>query len=277
MNASEVKKLESFAYEARKNALYCMATLGVGHIGGAMSIIEVLAYLYNVEMNIEPDNPKKDDRDMLVLSKGHAGPGLYATLALKGFFPMDWLKTLNQGGTNLPSHTDRNRTPGIDMSTGSLGQGLSVCAGAAYANKLKGYKSRMFCIMGDGESVEGQIWEAAAFAAQYKLDNLIAITDCNKLQIDGPVDDIVSLGDIEGKWKSFGWDVVRADGHDFKEIEKAFKAVDKMKGKPKMIILDTIKGKGVPNLEGKVDSHNAKITVDEVKNIFNGEVVEWLN
>ena len=278
LTEKEIKELETFAYNARKNALYCIANLGVGHIGGAMSIIEILAYLYNKEMHIDVENPKKTNRDMLVLSKGHSGPALYATLALKGYFPLSWLATLNKGGTNLPSHVDKNRTPGVDMSTGSLGQGLSVAVGAALADKVKNDNTnRMFCIIGDGESQEGQIWEAAMFAAHYKLDNLIAITDRNKFQIDGAVDDIVSLGNLEAKWKAFGWDVASCpDGHDFAELDKSFGELKKTAGKPKMLICNTIKGKGVPNLAGKCESHNANLTIDEVRAIYRMEAVEWL-
>lgn len=272
------KELKSFAYEARKNCLFCMASLGVGHIGGALSIIEILTYLYNSgEMrNIDPKNPTREDRDMLVVSKGHSGPALYAVLALKGFFPMEWLDTLNRGGTRLPSHCDRNQTPGIDMCTGSLGQGLSVACGIAYGAKLKENGQRCYCIIGDGETQEGQNWEAAMFAPAKGLDNLIAITDYNKLQIDGTVAEVMGIEDIEAKWRAFGWDVFRVDGHDFTALEKVFNACHKADGKPKMIICDTIKGKGFPRLEGQVGSHNSTLTVDEVKELYKGEVPAWV-
>ncbi|MBI9096649.1 MAG: transketolase [Sphaerochaeta sp.] len=257
MNTSEtLARTTSFAKEIRKKTLYSIGKLGVGHIGGALSIVELLALLYDQEMKIDPNNPLWEERDMLVLSKGHAGPALYATLALKGFFPLSELDTLNQGGTNLPSHCDRTKTVGIDMSTGSLGQGLSAACGLALAHKVDKRDNRVFAIIGDGESQEGQNWEAAMFAAHYKLDNLIAFTDYNRMQIDGMTDDIMNLGDIEGKWKTFGWFVQRTDGHDLGAMKEAVAKATEQKGKPSMIILDTIKGKGAAFCEGKVTNHN---------------------
>ena len=279
ISENDVKRLEKDAYEIRKNCLYCIANLGVGHIGGALSIVEILAYLYGYEMKYDVKNPNDSKRDMFILSKGHAGPALYATLALKGFFPFDWLNTLNKGGTMLPSHADKNRTPGVDMSTGSLGQGISVACGAAYAEKLNESDNRIYCIIGDGESAEGQVWESAMFASHYKLDNLIVICDYNKLQIDGSVEEISgikSADDLKNKWYSFGWDVSVASGHDFKMLDKAFSQSHEKNGKPKMIIADTIKAKGFEALENQVSSHNAKLTLDEVKKFYNGEVVQWL-
>jgi len=257
MNTSKsLARTTSFAKEIRKNTLYSIGRLGVGHIGGALSIVDLLALLYEEEMKFDPSNPLWEERDMLVLSKGHAGPALYATLALKGFFPISELDTLNQGGTNLPSHCDRTKTAGIDMSTGSLGQGLSAACGLALAHKVDKKGNRVFAIIGDGESQEGQNWEAAMFAAHYKLDNLIAFTDYNRMQIDGVTDDIMSLGDIEGKWKTFGWYVQRVNGHDFAAMHQAIENAKEQKGKPSMIILDTIKGKGAAFCEGKVTNHN---------------------
>ena len=252
----KLTQVQDFAKEIRKKTLYSIGKLGVGHIGGALSIVELLALLYDQEMKIDPSDPLWKDRDMLVLSKGHAGPALYATLALKGFFPISELDTLNQGGTNLPSHCDRTKTKGIDMSTGSLGQGLSAACGLALAHKVDKKKNRVFAIIGDGESQEGQNWEAAMFAAHYKLDNLIAFTDYNRMQIDGTTDDIMNLGDIEGKWKTFGWFVQRTDGHDLEAMHQAIAQAKSQKGKPSMIILDTIKGKGAAFCEGKVTNHN---------------------
>jgi len=257
MNTSEtLAGTTAFAKEIRKKTLYSIGKLGIGHIGGALSIVELLALLYSQEMKVDPSNPLWEDRDMLVLSKGHAGPALYATLALKGFFPLSELDTLNQGGTNLPSHCDRTKTVGIDMSTGSLGQGLSAACGLALAHKVDKKDSRVFAIIGDGESQEGQNWEAAMFAAHYKLDNLIAFTDYNRMQIDGITDDIMNLGDIEGKWKTFGWFVQRTDGHDLEAMHQAIAHAKAQKDKPSMIILDTIKGKGASFCEGKVTNHN---------------------
>lgn len=249
-------KTASFAKEIRKKTLYTIGKLGVGHIGGALSIVELLALLYDQEMRIDPKNPTWEERDMLVLSKGHAGPALYATLALKGFFPLSELDTLNQGGTNLPSHCDRTKTVGIDMSTGSLGQGLSAACGLALAHKVDKKKNLVFAIIGDGESQEGQNWEAAMFAAHYRLDNLIAFTDYNKMQIDGMTDQIMGLGDVEGKWRTFGWYTQRVDGHDLEAMSGAIANAKSQKGQPSMIILDTIKGKGAAFCEGKVTNHN---------------------
>ena len=263
MNTSEtLDRTASFAKEIRKKTLYSIGKLGVGHIGGALSIVELLALLYEEEMKTDPENPLWEGRDMLVLSKGHAGPALYATLALKGFFPISELDTLNQGGTNLPSHCDRTKTKGIDMSTGSLGQGLSAACGLALAQKIDKKENRVFAIIGDGESQEGQNWEAAMFAAHYKLDNLIAFTDYNRMQIDGITDDIMDLGDIEGKWATFGWFVQRVDGHDFKAMREAIAKAKKQKARPSMIILDTIKGKGAAFCEGKVTNHNMAFDLD---------------
>ena len=254
--------LVDFAKEIRKHTLFAIGNLGVGHIGGALSIVELLALLYGKTMRIDPQNPTWEDRDLLVLSKGHAGPALYATLALKGFFPIEELQTLNHGGTNLPSHCDRTRTVGIDMTTGSLGQGLSAACGLAYGGKLDGKKVFVYAIIGDGESQEGQNWEAALFAAHNKLDNLIAFTDYNKMQIDGTTDEIMSLGDIEAKWKAFGWHTQRCDGHDLDAMDKAIERAQAQTGQPSMIILDTVKGKGAFFCEGDVGNHNMAFTLE---------------
>jgi len=268
MTDGDLRDLKMFAREIRKKTLYTMGKLGVGHIGGALSIADVLALLYGKEMKYKADDPHWEGRDFLVLSKGHAGPALYAALALKGFFPMEWLDTLNKGGTHLPSHCDRNLTPGIDMTTGSLGQGFSAACGIALGRKLDDSPVTIFSIIGDGESNEGQIWEAAMFAAQYKLSNLIAFTDYNKMQIDGTTKDIMDLGDLEGKWKSFGWHVERCNGHDFAEIQEAIsrcraqRASGGAEAKPNMIILDTIKGKGAEFSEGKLESHNMNFDIE---------------
>jgi transketolase len=267
LNSTEISELEALSREIRKKTLYAIGKFGVGHIGGALSIADILALLYGKEMRYDPKNPQMEDRDVLVLSKGHAGPALYATLSLKGFFPLDWMETLNQGGTRLPSHCDRSRTPGIDMTTGSLGQGLSVACGIALARKIDRSKVTVFAIIGDGESQEGQNWEAAMFAAQYKLTNLIAFTDYNKLQIDGSTDEIMSLSDIEGKWNSFGWHTQRCNGHDVAAMHEAVcKAREQVSGggKPSMIILDTVKGKGAAFCEGKIESHNMPVTMEMV-------------
>ena len=258
LSNQEITQLADFAKEIRKKTIYTIGHLGVGHIGGALSIVDVLALLYGREMNYKADNPRWEGRDMLVLSKGHAGPALYATLAIKGFFPVSWLDTLNQGGTRLPSHCDRTKTPGIDMSTGSLGQGLSAACGMAYGRRLDNNPCYIYAIIGDGESQEGQNWEAGMFAAQYKLDHLIAFTDYNKMQIDDSVDNVVDVAPLEEKWKSFGWFTQRVDGHDMTAMHEAVEKAKRQKGKPSMIILDTIKGKGASFCEGMVSSHNMK-------------------
>jgi transketolase len=263
MTSVKVEELEKQAREIRILTIDAIGFLGVGHIGGAMSIIEALTLLYYKHMDVDPKNPRKADRDQLVLSKGHAGPALYSTLATKGFFPREWLRTLNVGGTNLPSHCDRNRTPGIDMTTGSLGQGLSAACGIALGNKLNGVCSKIYCIIGDGESDEGQNWEAAMFAAHYKLDNLVAFTDYNKLQIDGSTKEVMDLGSLRAKWEAFGWFAQEVDGHDFAAMDEAVEKAKRQTGKPSMIILDTIKAKGFAPSEGQAASHNQSFTHEE--------------
>lgn len=263
LSQNELENLKTFSMKIRSNAINCIAHLGVGHVGGTLSVIEILAYLYGKEMNVDSTNPLWEDRDMLVLSKGHAGPALYSTLSLKGFFPVAWLDTLNQGGTNLPSHCDRTKTPGIDMSTGSLGQGLSAACGMAYGNRLKGKENRVFAIIGDGETDEGQNWEAAMFAGNKNLSNLIAFTDYNKLQLDGTTKEIMDLGDLVGKWEKFGWNALRCDGHNFEELNKAIEAAKDETKRPSMIILDTVKGKGMELFENKASNHNAPITLEQ--------------
>ncbi|NQT60836.1 MAG: transketolase [Bacteroidetes bacterium] len=265
MTQEKLKKLSGKAREVRINTLKSIAHLGVGHVGGALSIVEILTYLYYSEMIVYPDNPREPERDRLILSKGHAGPALYSILAMKGFFPMDWLYTLNNGGTRLPSHCDRNLTPGIDMTTGSLGQGLSAAIGIALACRMDKHKNRVFAIIGDGESQEGQIWESAMTAPMFGLDNLIAFTDFNKMQIDGETAEIMNIEKLEAKWDSFGWHTQRVDGHDFSAIEQAVEQAKATTGKPSMIILDTIKGKGCPAAENKVSSHNMTISPEQLE------------
>lgn len=265
MTHEERRDLEAFARNIRYQTIKSIGTLGVGHIGGAMSIVEVLAVLYSRHLRHDPANPAWRERDRLVLSKGHAGPALYATLALRGFFPLDWLLTLNQGGTRLPSHCDRTKTPGVDMTTGSLGQGLSAACGIAYGNRMDHIDAYTFAIIGDGESDEGQNWEAAMFAAHNKLDQLIAFTDYNKMQIDGYTADILDLGDIEGKWRSFGWRVLRVDGHNVDALDAAITLAKIGRGQPTMIILDTIKGKGCSFAEGNLGNHNMNVSKEQME------------
>ena len=251
-----VNELKKFATDVRIETVKCLEARTFGHIGGCLSIADVLTVLYNGELkNIDPADPKKLDRDMLVVSKGHAGPAVFATLALKGYFPLDWLPTLCEGGTILPSHCDRIRTPGIDASTGSLGQGLSLANGFAHAAKIKNLKNRIYCLMGDGEIQEGQVWEAAMFAGARKLDNLVVIVDNNGLQIDGKIEDVCSPYPIDKKFEAFNFHVINIDGNDFDQIRAAFKEARETKGMPTAIIAKTVKGKGVSFMENAAGWH----------------------
>ena len=266
MDATKLKHLQEIARDIRKLTIQEISQLGLGHIGGSLSITDILVMLYyEVMQNLDSKDPKKENRDKLVLSKGHAGPALYAVLANKGYFPKEWLMTLNQGGTNLPSHCDMNKTPGIDFTTGSLGQGGSAAAGIALAEKLKGSSATTYLIIGDGESQEGQVWEMAMFAAQYKLNNLIACMDFNKLQIDGHINEVIELENIVDKWESFGWHVQRIDGHDFQALETAFAHAKAEATRPSMIVCDTIKAKGFSSAEGKQSSHHMVCTPQMAK------------
>ncbi|NOU36304.1 MAG: transketolase [Kiritimatiellaceae bacterium] len=232
---------------------------GSGHIGGALSLVEILHTLYYRVMRVDPSNPAAPGRDRLVLSKGHAAPVLYVALAYKGFFPAAWLGTLNADGTRLPSHADARSVPGIDATTGSLGQGLSVACGMAKAAKTNEQLHHVFCIIGDGESNEGQNWEAAMFAAHHRLDNLIAITDYNKFQIDGSTDEVLGLEPLADKWRAFGWEVFEMDGHDWDDIYSKLSKAKAVKGKPVMVIAHTIKAKGCPLVENTAGSHNIRV------------------
>ena len=252
-----VNELKKFATDVRIETVKCLEARTFGHIGGCLSIADVLTVLYNGELkNIDPEDPKKSDRDMLVVSKGHAGPAVFATLALKGYFPLDWLSTLCEGGTRLPSHCDRIRAPGIDASTGSLGQGLSLANGFAHAAKIKNMKNRIYCLMGDGEIQEGQIWEAAMYAHQYKLNNLVGIVDWNKKQIDGTIDECISLLDIAEKFRAFGWYAVTVKGDDIEAIQDAFRQIrENQSDKPGVLVLDGVKGSGVKCIEKMKFNH----------------------
>lgn len=258
--------MQEICKQIRRLTVKCIGSVGSGHIGGSLSLAELLAVLYYEKMNIDPKNPKMEGRDRLVVSKGHAGPAIYAVLASKGFFPEEQLLTLNKFGTNLPSHCDMNKTPGVDMTAGSLGQGFSCAVGVAIGANIKKDNATIYAIVGDGESQEGQIWEAAMLAAHKGLDNLIAFTDLNKMQIDGTTSEICALGDIEAKWKAFGWDTVRIDGHDCAAISKAIDAAKTVKGKPHMIIMDTVKGKGVSFIEAAgVGNHSMPLSKEDVE------------
>lgn len=244
MDKKRVKELEIFAARIRLETFKELAALGFGHVGGAMSIGDVLAVLYGDVMNVDPAKKDWEERDYFALSKGHAGPALYATLALKGFFPMEMLKTLNQNGTKLPSHCSRVHTPGVDLTTGSLGQGISTAIGAALASRILGGKNYAYCIVGDGECDEGQIWEGVLFAAHQKLDNFILFVDANGKQLDGDVADICDMGDIGEKFRAFQWHAQEVDGHDVEAIANAVESAKEQKGRPSVIVLNTLKGKG---------------------------------
>ncbi len=232
---------------------------GSGHLGGSLSLVEIIISLYWRIMNVDPESPKWEDRDRLVLSKGHAGPVLYVALAYKGFFPREELCTLNDDDTCLPSHADRLRTTGIDMTAGSLGQGLSAACGIAMSGRIDKKSHDVYCIIGDGESDEGQVWEAAMFAGHNKLDNLIAICDYNKLQIDGFTDEVVTLEPLADKWRAFNWHVLEMDGHDWDDIHDTINKAKRINGKPTMIIAHTVKARDCRPVENKPESHNIKI------------------
>lgn len=259
------KALRVFAEEIRVETLKELAHLGFGHVGGSMSVVELLAVLYGKAMRIDPRNPQWPERDKLVMSKGHAGPALYAALALKGYFPKEELLTLNQTGTHLPSHCDRNKTPGVDMTTGSLGQGISTAIGLALGDRILGRNdSYTYLVLGDGECDEGQIWEGAAFAAHQMLDHLIAFVDWNKQQLDGACEDVLDLGDMVDKFTSFGWFTRRVDGHDVDAILAAIEEGKAQGEKPVMIILDTVKGKGCALAEQTFPCHHMKFTAEQL-------------
>jgi transketolase len=261
--------LKALCRELRADTVECIGSIGRGHMGGCLSAIELLAVLYFEEMNIDPKNPKMEGRDRFICSKGHAGPAVYATLAKKGYFDRSLLYTLNQGGTSLPSHCDMLRTPGIDMTAGSLGQGFSCAAGAALASKLENDGATVYTLIGDGESQEGQIWEAAMFAAARKLDNLIGFTDYNKYQLDASVADVCDIAPLADKWAAFGWNVIDvANGNDPYAVKDA---VEKAKanrgsGKPTMVILNTTKGCGVSFIEAMHEkNHHVDLSKEDMQ------------
>lgn len=265
LSKNELNQLQKFAIEIRLETLIAIKNLGFGHIGGAMSIVETLAVLYGKVMNINPEEPHWEERDWLVVSKGHAGPAVYAALALKGYFPKEELSTLNQPNTHLPSHCDRNKTVGIDMTTGSLGQGISTAIGVALGNRLNKKNNDIYLILGDGECDEGQIWEGALFAHHHKLSHLITFIDNNKKQLDGYTKDINDLGNIGKKFASFGWHVQDVDGKDLEKIDEAIKKAKKVKDKPSVIVLDTIKGQGIKFVEDAMANHHMRFSDAEHK------------
>ena len=251
------KELKLKAIDVREGILTATHGAKAGHPGGSLSAADVFTYLYNVEMNIDPKDPKKEDRDRFVLSKGHNAPGLYAALAHRGFFPVEDLPTFRHIDSYLQGHPNMNLVPGVDMSTGSLGQGLSVACGMAKGAKYLEKSFRVYALMGDGEIEEGQIWEAAMFAAHYKLDNLCAIVDLNGLQIDGPTAVVMNSAPVDEKFKAFGFEVITVNGGDFDDLEKAFDFFHKNigSGKPTAILMKTLKGQGVSYMEGQVGWH----------------------
>lgn len=263
MNEEKKRELQALAVRIRMAALEAIHSLGSGHLGGALSIADALAALYGGEMRIDPQNPKWPERDKLVCSKGHAGPAVYGTLAVKGYFPYEELRTLNRPGTRLPSHCDRNRTPGVDMTTGSLGQGTSLACGMALGDRLRGRDSRTFLIVGDGESNEGQVWEAFAFASAKKLDNLVVLLDWNKRQLDGRTDDVFPMGDYTSKFEAFGFDTVKVDGGDVAAIAQALERARAREGKPHAVILDTVKGAGIPEVEQIEMNHSVSVSDEQ--------------
>jgi transketolase len=265
MTKQEAYKLKKFAAQIRLETVKCIGARGFGHVGGALSIVDTLAVLYSGLMKIDPKKPDWPERDKLVMSKGHAGPALYATLALKGYFPLDWLKTLNQPGTRLPSHCDRKLTPGIDMTTGSLGQGVSTAIGLAFAQKLDGTDARTYLVTGDGELNEGQAWEGAMFAPQQKLTNLTWFVDYNRKQLDGSTGEVMDLGDLAEKFAAFGWNARTVSGNDVEAVAGALEAARAVKDKPSCIVLNTIKGAGVPAVEEIELNHHV---------VFEGELLQ---
>ena len=262
MVKTEIINLQDKSRHIRRLIIDEIGKLGVGHLGGCLSVVEALVVLYYKEMNINPANPKMEGRDRFVLSKGHAGPALYAVLADRGYFDVAELDTLNKPETNLPSHCDMLKTPGIDMTAGSLGQGISCAVGMAKASKIKNDNAYIYSIVGDGECQEGQVWEAAMAAAHFKLNNLIAFVDNNRMQIDGNTDDINSVAPLAEKWAAFGWSVHSIDGHDVDAIHNAILEAKKVQDKPSMIILNTVKGKGVSFVEA-IGSANHNMTLSE--------------
>ena len=253
--AMDIKALEKTAAEIRVGVVKAIHNAGSGHPGGSLSAADIVTALYFSEMNVDPKNPKMEGRDKFILSKGHAGPVQYSALALKGYFPMEDFMTLRKLGSKFQGHPDMNKVPGIEMSTGSLGQGFAAAGGMAIANKLSNDPGRIYVLLGDGEIQEGIVWEAAMSAAHYKLDNMVGILDYNGLQIDGKNEDVMTVAPVADKFRAFGWNVLEINGHDFEEILDAFAKARECKGKPTMIVAKTVKGKGVSFMEDNAGWH----------------------
>ena len=255
MDKTKIRELSRIANNLRISIIEEVYNAGCGHPGGSLSIADLLTYLYFEELNVDPANPRDPKRDRFVLSKGHTAPALYAALAERGFIPKEDLKTLRKTASYLQGHPDMKGIPGVDMSTGSLGQGISTACGMALSAKTSGDDYRVYTVLGDGESQEGQVWEAAMFASHYKLDNLVAILDLNGLQIDGSITEVMNPTPHDEKFLAFGWNVITIDAHNFEEIEAAFKQARETKGKPTVIIAKSVKGKGVSYMENKCEWH----------------------
>ena len=264
MNEKELKGLKLLSANIRLDVLKMLKNLGYGHLGGSLSIVELMSVLYGKQLRYDAKNPKWEDRDMVVLSKGHAGPGWYCALANSGFFDKEMLYTLNQGGTNLPSHPDRTKTPGVDMTTGSLGQGTSAAAGIATGFKMKGTDQKVYLIVGDGELNEGQCWEAFQYIAHNKLSNCIVFIDDNKKQLDGTTEEIMNPFDIRAKMEAFGFHAVSVKGNDEEAIDAAIEEAKTITDKAVCIVLDSIKGQGVKYFEEMAANHSVKFNNDEI-------------
>ena len=260
-----IEELIKKAIEVRKGIIEAVYYAKSGHPGGSLSVADILTVLYFHELNIKPENPKWEDRDKLVLSKGHCSPALYSCLANRGYFPVEYLKTFRKIDSYLQGHPNRNKVAGVDMTTGSLGQGLSVANGMAIAGKMDKKDYRVYCILGDGEIEEGQIWEAAMTSSKYKLDNLCVIVDNNNLQIDGTIEEVMSPYPIDEKFRSFGFEIIKINGHDIEEIIKALEVARNIKGKPTCIIAKTIKGKGIRYMENQVGWHGKAPNEEQYK------------
>ena len=257
MEQSKLLRLSRTANNVRKNIIEGVYNAGCGHPGGSLSIAEIITYLYFEELRIDPKNPKDPKRDRFVLSKGHTAPALYAVLAERGYFPVEDIKTLRKTTSYLQGHPDMKGTPGVDMTTGSLGLGFSAACGMALSGKISNEDYRVYTILGDGETEEGQVWEAAMFAGHYHLDNLVAIVDWNGLQIDGPIAEVMNPTPHDEKFRAFGWHVISIDAHDFDQIEAALAEAKTVKGKPTVIVAKSVKGKGVSYMENKCEWHGA--------------------
>lgn len=274
MTPEELSGLKLLSAKIRRDILVMLEKAGSGHLGGSMSIVELMSVLYGRRLNYDPKNPRWEDRDRVVLSKGHAGPGWYSALAESGFFDREMLLTLNVGGTNLPSHPDRTKTPGVDMTTGSLGQGTSTAAGIATALRMKGSKSRVYLIVGDGELNEGQCWEAFQYLAHYKLNNCVVVIDWNKRQLDGTCEEVMNPFDIAEKMRAFGFAVQQVNGQDIEALDEALAAAEAVTDSATCVVMDTVKGSGVPFFETYAGNHSVKFSDPACKEAADAAIAE---